>query len=563
MNLKGLFIFLFTFLFLVEGIAQGVYAPLNPDYYWKIDRYEILSSKNFPNTHTSQKPYLRKEIAEFGDSSGLDQTSFSRSDEFNFSYFLADNHEWADTEHEDSKKALVKALYKKKSDLLYFKDKDFEVHVNPVFEFAGGRDFGPDSLLGLNTRGVELRGSIDGRVGFYSYITDTQARLPDYLLPYANRVYPDSNYALVHEGFWKDFNKGGYDFFSPRGYVTFGITKHIGLQFGFDRNFIGNGYRSLILSDFGNAYTFLKFNTKVWKIHYTNIFAQMTARYTGINERYDRKFMALHHFSLNLGRNVNIGISETVFFGGKSDFQEPTFEISYLNPIIFYRALEHQLGSPDNVSIAMDFKWNFLNHFSLYGQVMFDEFLLEEIRAQNGWWANKYAFQLGGKYVNVGGVSNLDLQLEANVVRPFTYTHIDDYRSYTHYNQPLAHPLGANFSEFIGILRYQPIPRLEIRAKGIFAQKGLDVDRVDNNGGDIMKSYRTRNQEYGNTLGQGQATNINYVDFTFSYMLKHNLFIDFQQVFRDSDSQFSPYTFSNTYSLITLRLNKQKRTWEF
>jgi hypothetical protein len=29
------------------------------------------------------------------------------------------------------------------------------------------------------------------------------------------------------------------------GYFTFGVTKYIDVQFGYDKNFIGNGYRSL------------------------------------------------------------------------------------------------------------------------------------------------------------------------------------------------------------------------------------------------------------------------------------------------------------------------------
>jgi hypothetical protein len=556
---KVLYIF-FLLPFLSNGVSysQSVYAPLNSDYYWKLDRYEIKSSRNNPIFHSVQKPILRIDIADFVDTTLSMDLNLSDEDDFNFEYLKIDNHEWFEEEIENSKKPILKGIYRKKSDLFYHQDKDFEFHVNPVFEFAGGKDFEEDVSLYMNTRGVELRGSIDGRVGFYSYITDTQGRFPNYV-----RQYSDSNNALIHEGFWKPFKTDGYDYFSPRGYVTMGITKHIGLQFGFDRNFIGNGYRSLILSDFGNAYTFLKLNTRIWKINYTNIFAQMTGFYSGKNEKYPKKYMALHHFSINLGRNVNIGLSETVFFGSGNTFQEPTFEISYLNPVILYRALEHQLGSPDNVTVALDFKWNFLQHFSVYGQGFLDEFLLAEIRAQDGWWGNKYGFQLGMKYIDVAGIKNLDLQLETNTVRPFTYSHEDIFRNYAQYNQPLAHPLGSNFQEGIVIVRYQPINRLEIKFKGIFARKGFDKNLLDNNGGDIMKPYTTRNQEYGNSIGQGISTNINYFDFSLSYMLRHNLFIDFQQVFRNTDSGSEPFNISTNYSMVTLRLNKTKRTWEF
>ena len=299
---------IFFLLFIIgAGVSnsQSVYAPLNSDYYWKLDRYEIKSSRNNPVFHSVQKPILRSDIAAFVDTTLAMELDLSKMDSFNFEFLKIDNHEWFEEDFEDSKKAFLKEIYRKKSDFFYHKDKDFEFHVNPVFEFAGGNDFEEDVSLYINTRGVELRGSIDGRVGFYSYITDTQGRFPNYV-----RQYSDSNIALVHEGFWKPFKTDGYDYFSPRGYVTFGITKHIGLQFGFDRNFIGNGYRSLILSDFGNAYTFLKFNTRIWKINYTNIFAQMTGYYSGKNEKICRALSGEHasadHSSIDRSCNRRI-----------------------------------------------------------------------------------------------------------------------------------------------------------------------------------------------------------------------------------------------------------------
>ena len=51
----------------------------------------------------------------------------------------------------------------------------------------------------------------------------------------------------------KHLKTTGYDYFDARGYFTFNVTKYIDVAFGYDKNFIGNGYRSLFLSDFGNS----------------------------------------------------------------------------------------------------------------------------------------------------------------------------------------------------------------------------------------------------------------------------------------------------------------------
>ena len=83
------------------------------------------------------------------------------------------------------------------------------------------------------------------------------------------------------------------------------------------------------------------------------------------------------------------------------------------------------------------------------------------------------AYRLGVKYVDAFNIKNLDLQFETNRVRPYTYSHFDSVANYTHYNQPLAHPLGANFQEYIGILKYQPAPRWYINAKAIYYSPGL------------------------------------------------------------------------------------------
>lgn len=48
--------------------------------------------------------------------------------------------------------------------------------------------------------------------------------------------------------------------------------------------------------------------------------------------------------------------------------------------------------------------------------------------------------------------------------------------NYVHYSQPLAHPLGANFREGIGIVRYQH-KRLFIT--GIFGAMQYGQDRSD------------------------------------------------------------------------------------
>lgn len=541
------------------AFSQSTNATLNEDYYHWIDRYEVKAGRVAPEIFTSVKPYKRSAIVAFVDSlSGKDNVFTSHSDLFNQEYLRNDSWEWSRATTNESTKPLLKHLYKKKSDFAYVDIPDFDLHVSPVLYAGIGKDSRLSDATFINTRGVEIRGMIDRKIGFYTFLSDNQSILPLYVQDQVAQ-----NPVVPHEGFWKRFKTNGVDFLQARAYIDFNIGRHIYMQFGNDRMFTGNGYRSLIFSDYSPPHLFLRTNVKVWKLNYQFQINRMAAdARTSGNQRYPEKFVAYHHASFNIGKKLNIGVFESVVFSPKDSVNDNTFDLSYLNPVIFYRAIEQQFGSSDNALLGLDVKWNALRGVSFYGQLVLDEFLLNEIKAGNGWWANKFALQAGAKYIDALGVSNLDVQLEFNVVRPYTYSHYSQYGSYSNYRQSLAHPLGANFSEWVCIIRYQPIPKLNLVAKTFYAETGRD-DTAENWGGDILKNSTTRQQEYNNTIGQGNSNTILFADFTASYMLKHNLFIDVKQVVRQSKSDLVLFNSNTSLTSLALRWNIAQRPYDF
>ncbi len=555
-----------TFILLTCGYyiseAQSSYAPLNEDYYHLVDRYEIKSGKINPYFHTSLKAYNRQSIAYFVDSL-LQTEGLSEQDQFNLQYLANDNWEWSEQAANESKKPFLKHFYKAKSDLYHVREKAFDLHVNPVLHLSGGVETEGNVNTFTNTRGVEIRGVVDDKVGFYSFIGENQIINPQYV-----RNYRIRNLTVPHEGFWKGYEDDGVDFFTARGYITFNATKHINFQFGHDRFTIGNGHRSLILSDYAPAYLFLKVNTQVWKISYTNLFTNLTADVFGnaggltANDRYPEKYMAMHHLGINIGKKLNIGIFESVIFDRQDSISNGSFDIRYLNPIIFYRAIEQQNGSSDNVLLGLDFKWLARKKISFYGQLALDEFLLENLKEGSGWWANKFAIQIGGEYVDAFGVNNLDLQAEANIARPYTYSHSSRYGSYSHYRQPLAHPLGANFNEFLGIIRYQSFKRFYLTSKFIYADYGSD-NVGENFGSNILLDNETREMEFGNEIGQGVSNQLLFVDLTATYQWKHNFFIDLKHVYRTNSSDLVANETDTNYSSMSIRWNIPQRLHEF
>lgn len=552
-----------TLFFSVSSFAQSVYTPLTKEYNHLVDRQEILNGKISTDVHTSFKPYSRENVYKQAVSTEKDTIhEQSKVDKFNLSYLKDDNWEWADSAEQagNSRKPILKRFYRKKNALLNVLTPEFELQANPVFYGLGGKEKDGTSTNYINTRGVEVRGSINRKIGFYSVITTTQAYYPNYV---RERINTPGNRAVPGEGYFKPFQANGVDYFTGRGYFTFNFTKNIHFQFGQDRNFIGNGHRSLILSDYSSPYLFAKIQTKIWKLNYTNLYAQMFYNTNiGKDTTYPRKYMTLHHLSMNIGKHLNIGLFESIVYTRQNNFIDP----NYLNPIIFYRYVETYMGSSDKVTLGLDYKLNFARHFSLYGQIVLNEFRINELRNGNGWWGNKQAYQMGFKYINVAGVDNLDLQFETNIVRPYTYTSIDGTANYSAYNQPLAHPMGANFVEFVGILRCQPLKRFSMTAKAILTRIGLD-DATNNYGSNIFRPYEQviAKRPYGNFITQGVATNIGYLEGNISYMVRHNLFIDLTAMIREqiTDKNDPKYRRSTAFASFGIRYNFASRTHEF
>ncbi|HYM92523.1 MAG TPA: hypothetical protein VET23_00135, partial [Chitinophagaceae bacterium] len=487
------------------------------------------------------------------------KNSLSPTDAYNLQRVYMNNLEYlpaADQIKYRSRKPLAKNFYQTPANLYEVHIKDFDLIVNPVIQYVVSKEKNNNEKLFLNTRGLYVRGNIANKIGYYAYLTDNQERDPAYVQQWVNTYK-----AVPGEGYYKSFKTTGYDYFDASGYFTFNVTKYIDVAFGYDKNFIGNGYRSLFLSDFSNNALFLKLNTRIWRINYQNLFMELNATEPrGPDRLLKKKYVAIHHLDINITKSLNLGLFEGVIFG-----RPDHFDFGYLNPIIFYRSIEQQNGSPDNSIAGLDIKANVAKKFQFYGQLLLDEFVLSEIKKNRGSWVNKWGMQLGGKYIDAFKIKNLDLQFEMNRVRPFTYSHGDSVANYTHYNQPLAHPLGANFQEFIGIARYQPAPKWLIEGKMIYYMQGRDSGNVSYGSNIFLPNvFPYRTSDFGFNIGSGWKTNVFYTSLLLSYELRENLFLEFNAVFRNLKTTTPPIT-SNKTSIISfgVRWNMHRREFQF
>ena len=163
-----------------------------------------------------------------------------------------------------------------------------------------------------------------------------------------------------------------------------------------------------------------------------------------------------------------------------------------------------------------------------------DELNVQKISEGDDWWANKFAWQIGFKSFDTF-IPGLYIQSEINFARPFIYAHRNPQQSYTHYNQSLTHPLGANFFECISRIQYRN-KRYFAAVEFLVARQGLNQE--DRNlGSDVFISSNTRFQEFNNTFLQGDLASTTYIDAKIGYILNPNYNLNLQLGITNRNSQ--------------------------
>jgi hypothetical protein len=309
---------------------------------------------------------------------------------------------------------------------------------------------------------------------------------------------------LEPKSYWISKKSDGQFLYTDlRGRISYTPNHVFNFQTGIDPNFVGEGNRSMLLSDFGKPYPFVQIRANFWRIEYLMLYQFM--REQTPNNAWKSKYASSHLISFNATKWLNFGIFETVIFAPKDTLLNRGFDAEYLNPVIFYRPQEYSLGSADNVLLGAQFSARYKKH-TLYGQVILDEFLLSEIRARSRWWANKYAAQLGIKGRFTEQNQPFFYRVECNFARPYTYSHSSASQNYGHQGYALAHPYGSNFSEILGELKWQN-SKFILKAFTSYFVHGADKNDGFSYGGDIYASYNKHPYEYNNVVGQGIKNN--------------------------------------------------------
>lgn len=502
---------LLTGLFALNSTAQIKTYPYNYDLYQQTDA-EIYSPDS--NLHTSIKPILGDDVIS---RRILDSLTITGDDSLKRSWVYRKLF----TEH-----------------LVEVKKEDYNLFLDFLPDFQVGKDVDHSRTTWLNTRGFQVQGNIGNKFSFYTSAYENQSVFPQYLNTFINSrgIIP----GLVNDKFGPARNTKDWAWASAL--INYTPNKYFSFTLGQDKNFIGDGYRSMLLSDVAANYPFLKIVSTLGNVKYVNIWAQfedLNSPKLSYENGYRKKWGVFHYLDWNLSKRLSVGFFESIIWQGGDDTGRRGFDLSYVTPIIFLRTVEGYNGSPDNALLGINGKYKFAKNVTLYGQFMLDEFTAKEFFSHTGYWANKYGVQVGMRSFDVFKIKNLGLLAEFNTARPYTYSSRSSLINYGHYNQPLAHPFGANFREMLGIVNYS-YKKFRFSLQGNYAQYGLDPAGA-NNGKDILLSYNTRRGDYGNAIGQGIKTSFKYLDGRVSWLVnpKTNLRLEAGAVYRNESNSLS------------------------
>ncbi|WEK18974.1 MAG: gliding motility protein RemB [Candidatus Pedobacter colombiensis] len=479
--------------------GQAEYQPYSYQFHQKLNRV-LYSTKT--REHTSLKPFLMDSLLKFTTDSILNFGSETRASGWGYRKLF--------NEH-----------------LIDIKSKNSTFYTDLLPDLSIGRDLSGSKTTSLTSVGLQIGGTV-GDQFFYAvsgYVN--RGVFPNYLDTYINQVGIIPGEAAAH-------GEGAYNWSFIRAVVSYTPLKYLNISAGRDKMFIGDGYRSMLLSDAASPYPFFKLTGNLGNVTYMAMWTYMNDPASTSPYHINRKkFGVFHYLDWNVSNRLFLGFFDNLIgFYTDDNGQKRPFDFNYINPIIFTKPVNNSSDNPDKSLLGFTGKYKVSDGITAYGQFALNEFVARNFFSGNGASVNKFGWQLGLRGADLFKIKRLNYLLETNGAKPFTYSARSAIENYSVNGEPLAHPWGANFREVVGLLNYS-FKRFDFGGEIDLGKYGLDVNGL-NYGKDIFKLYTSPAKEYGNYIGQGLLTHLVYFQGKAAFLLnpKYNLRIELNGTFR-------------------------------
>jgi len=341
------------------------------------------------------------------------------------------------------------------------KNKDYTLILSPLLDLEYSRDLKNNENNYRNTRGVVIYGNLSDRITFNSEFYETQASFPEYINNYYQRYG-----VLPGQPRVKPYGNNAYDWGSAFGSVSLKAAPFLYFQLGNDKNFIGDGYRSFMLSDYATQYMYFKTLAKFGRFYYQKMFLNtinpsinsiqnIDPNWTA-NSYVRKKNISITYLGANITNWLQAGLFEAIVFDSSYEW-----DFNILNPIPIVRSFQFAADEDYNSFMGLNICTKLPFNTNIYGQLVF-----------NKEW--ELATQAGIKFYKTAKDHNIFAQIEFNQSNHGYESLVNIRQHYGHYSQSLAHPGGNGFTEVLVNTNYQYKRwHISVRANRIW-YKGLD-----------------------------------------------------------------------------------------
>lgn len=361
--------------------------------------------------------------------------------------------------------------FNKRLDLFYHYDSSFALSVNPIL--GGELQRNQKGNAWHRRNGAEAWASIGERLGIYASLRDngvnrTLVQEP-FLEPEMGRNYKDL--------------EGRNDFSEMQGGIAYSWEwGHLGLVK--DELIWGTHYRQAnIFSGKAPSFAYLDLDLRPtdW-FRFRYIHGSLVSEVLDSSRSYSKggvfrgvmqdKYLAANLFIFTPWSGVDLSIGNSVVYA------DDGIELAFLNPVMFYKSVDHTYSSTGSSSIGQnaqmfaDFSIRRIPYLHLYGTLFMDELDIGDL-----WDPDKHTrlFSMKGGFRVSGLLPNIEWTLEYTRTNPWTYRHQVPSTRFTSNGYTLGHYMKGNAEELFSSLRYKPLRGLLIEAYGIRAVKGAPI----------------------------------------------------------------------------------------
>lgn len=253
------------------------------------------------------------------------------------------------------------------------------------------------------------------------------------------------------------------------------------------------------------------------------------------------KLSSMHRFALRPSWG-EVSFWEAVVYSGRG------FDLSYLNPLSFFKSLEHANHDRDNSLMGLDWTIRPIRGLQLNGSFLLDDIIFGEIGT--GYWSNKFAFNFGLSYSDLFGF----LGVEYARVEPYTFSHFNPQNSYTNDRMLIGSYILPNSDMFSLVYRFYFLGNrypwfirvgYERHGSNIYDENG---NLSYNVGADPLQTRRPQDNYYVTFL-DGKRMDAAIVEFGFAYEIIRNFKIELQTFlkFQENGHSYNKFRFNFSF----------------